>query len=89
VGSGCRCSTSSLHEEQIADGDRLVAVRAGATGTDPTAEDAAIRAALLAEVADLAGRALVDGGRSWRAGWDRDDRRDRLAGSPGGLTAAI
>ena len=85
----CRCSTSSLSEEQIADGDRLVAVRAGSTWSDPTAEAAAVRAALLTEVADLAGWARIDGGRAGRAGWDRDDRSDLLAGAPGGLTAAI
>ena len=58
-------ATSVSDADEIGQGDRLVAVWAGTTGADPAAEDAAARAALLAEVADLAGWALVDGGRAW------------------------
>jgi len=76
-------------DEEIADGDRLGAVGARSAGSDSTAEGVAIRAVLLAEEAGLAGRAYIDGGRSWRPVGDGEDRRDRLAGSPGGLTAGI
>ena len=82
-------ATSVSCEEQIADGDRLVAVRAGTTGTDPTAEGVAVRAALVTEGAGLAGRALVDDGQTRRAERDGHEWSDRLAAAPGGLTAGI
>ena len=64
-------------------------MRASTSGADASAEQVALRAALVAEVAGLAGRALVDGDRAWRAWRDGGDRSDRLAGAPGGLTAGI
>ena len=82
-------ATSGVIDEEIADGDRLGAVGARAAGSDPTAAGVAIRAGLLAEGARLAGRALGDGGRAWRARSEGEDRSDRLTGSPGGLTAGI
>jgi hypothetical protein len=82
-------ATSIFGADEIGQRDRLVAVRAGTAGTNATAEDCAIWAALLAEVARLADWALVDGGRAWRAGWGRDERSERLAGAPGSLTAGI
>jgi hypothetical protein len=56
-------ATSFSGGEQIADGDRLVAVGAGATRTEPPGEGVAVRAALLAEEASVADRANVD--RGW------------------------
>ncbi len=47
-------------EEQFVEGDGLLAVWAGAAGPDPGAEDVAVLAALLADVAGVAGWALVD-----------------------------
>src|SRR4051794_32124188 len=67
----------------------FIAMRAGTSGADASAEQVALRAALLAEVAGFAGRALVDDDRAWRALWDRNDRRDRLACSPSRLPAGI
>ncbi|HVE68193.1 MAG TPA: winged helix-turn-helix domain-containing protein, partial [Solirubrobacteraceae bacterium] len=49
--------------KQVSERDRLVAVRAGATRADAAAEDAAVEAPLLAEVACVAGRAGIDDGR--------------------------
>src|SRR6266540_5398510 len=74
---------------EVHEGHGFVAVRAGTSGADASAEQVALRAALLAEVAGLAGRALIDGGRSSSAWSEGDDRSDRLAGSPGRLTAGI
>src|SRR5687767_15235829 len=62
---GSARATSVSREEQIADGDRLVAVWARATGPDATPEEAAVGAALATERSGLAGRALVDGDRAW------------------------
>ena len=78
-----------LKAEQLGEGDGIVAVRAEPAKTEATAEDVAVGATLLSEEPGLAGWALVDGGRAWRAGWDRNDRSNRLAGAPGRLTAAI
>ena len=50
--------------KQVSERDRLVAVRAGTARADAAAEDAAVEAPLLAEVARVAGRAGIDGGRS-------------------------
>ena len=51
--------------DELSKCDRFVAVRAQSSWTNPFAKSLAIRAALLAEVAGLAGWALVDGGRAW------------------------
>src|SRR6266568_2375417 len=54
---------------EVADGNSLVAVRAGPAGADTAAEGSAVVAALPAEVAGLAGRTLVHGAlsrRRWR-----------------------
>ena len=59
------CATSVSSADEIGQRDRLIAVRAGTTGANPTAEDAAVRAALLAQGAGVADRALVDGERAW------------------------
>jgi hypothetical protein len=61
-----RWGSTSLrrNRQQIGDRDRLVAVWAGTARTDAAAEDAAVVAALLAEVARVAGRASVDGRRA-------------------------
>src|SRR3954463_13775668 len=50
--------------DEVDEGDGFVAVRAGTSGADASAEQVAVRAALGAEVAGLAGRALVDGDRA-------------------------
>jgi hypothetical protein len=61
---GCRSGRGgrgrSGRPEQVLEGHRLEAVRARAAGADPPAEDPALGAALLSEVALLAERALVD-----------------------------
>ena len=75
-------------EEQIADDDRLVAVRARTTWTEPTGEGVAVRAALLAEVASVAVRADVDRGWARRAVGDWW-QCGGMATTPGGLTAGI
>src|SRR5436305_15117664 len=67
VGSVHRRTTSVSGGKQIANGDGLVAVRAGTTRTEPTGEGVAVGAALVAEVASVAGRAGVDGGWARRA----------------------
>ena len=81
-------ATSVSGGEQIAHGDGLVAVWAGTTRTEPTGEGVAVRAALLAEEASVAGRADVDGGRARRAIGDRRQRRG-MATAPGSLTAGV
>ena len=50
-----------LNAEQLGEGDGIVAVRAETAKTEATAEDVAVRAALVTEEAGLAGWALVDG----------------------------
>jgi hypothetical protein len=50
-----------LQVQEIAEEDRLLAVGARTAEADHPAEAVAVRAALLAEVAGLALRALVDG----------------------------
>ena len=55
AGLAGRDGTSVAGSEEVGDGDRLVAVWAGTTRSNPSAEDAAVRAALVAEVAGLAG----------------------------------
>src|SRR5260370_33703728 len=84
---------SGCDDGEIADGDGLVAVRAVPAGPDAPAKGSAVVAALPAEVAGLAGRALVHGALS------RGPRRDgelgggRRAGggggAPGGLPASV
>ena len=64
MGSGRGCGTSGATDEEIGQGDRLVAVWARATRTEPTGAGVAVRAALLAEEASVADRASVDGGRA-------------------------
>jgi hypothetical protein len=62
-----------LDVNEIGEGDGLVAVRAEPAGPgQATAEDAAVGAALATEVAGLAQRALVDGGRLGRASQEED-----------------
>ncbi len=56
-----------LKAEQIGEGDGVVAVWAGTAEAEATAEDVAVRAALLAEEARLAGRAFIDGADDERA----------------------
>ena len=48
--------------QQIADSDRLVTVRTGATWTDPPTEHAAVLAPLFPDVPRLAGWAFIDNG---------------------------
>ncbi len=52
----------------------------------PAAEDAAVRAALLAKVAGITGWALVHRCRRWRAQWDRH-LRGGVTPPPSGLAA--
>jgi len=84
-------ATSVADDEEIADGDRLVAVWAEPAGSKSTGEGVAVRAALVAERAGLAGRALVDRGRRWRLRreQDRGHQLAGVAGSPGGLAAGV
>jgi len=86
MGSVRGCGTSGATDEEIGHGDRLVAVRAGTTRTEPTGEGVAVRAALLAEEASVAGRAEVDGDRARRAVGDRR-QREGMATAPGSLAA--
>ena len=58
---GWPVGASDLQVQEIAEQDGLLAVGARASEADHTAEVVAIRAALLAEVASLAGWAFVDG----------------------------
>lgn len=81
-----RLSHVALSGEQIRQGDGFVAVWAGATGTDPSAELVAVGAALLAQEARTAGWALVDGPRAWYTGRKGGQCRG-MAASPGGLAA--
>src|SRR6266545_3294704 len=83
--------TSRRVVEEIGDGDGLVARWAEPTGANPSAEGVAVRAALLAERAGLAGGALVDGGRPWCARREQDRGQPLLgvADPPGSLTAGI
>jgi hypothetical protein len=77
--------------DEVVDGDGLVAVGAGAAGSDAVAEGSAVVAALLAEVACLAVGALVDGGFPGRLPWWREccrcGCRGGVAVPPGGLAA--
>ncbi len=58
----CDCGVGELVEvEEVADGDRLVAARAGPAGTEATAPGVAVVASLLAEEAGVAARACVHG----------------------------
>lgn len=55
---------TSFHDrwEQVGDGHGFIAVWAEPARSDAAAEDAAVRAPLLAQVARFARRAFVDGG---------------------------
>ena len=79
---GNRASASS---DEILIRDRFVAVRTRASWADLAAEDVALRAAANAEIALLAPRAFVDGGR--RAG--AFSRRARLTDAPVRLFAGV
>src|SRR6266568_3313396 len=77
---------------EVADGNSLVAVRAGPAGADTAAEGSAVVAALPAEVAGLAGRTLVHGAlsrRRWRGQTCGQRPGDRVAAAPAGLAARI
>ena len=76
--------------DQVCDGDRLVAVRAGSAGADAAAECAAVGAALLAEEALPAAGALVDGVLAAGPG-GRDDNGGRVlvAAPERGLAAPV
>jgi hypothetical protein len=67
---------------EIGDGDRFVAMWTRTSGTDATAESAAIGAILFTEVARRTGGALVHRAWSWRALGDR--RQWRGASAPPG-----
>src|SRR6266568_2262853 len=76
---------------EVADGNSLVAVRAGPAGADTAAEGSAVVAALPAEVAGLAGRTLVHGAlsrRRWR-GQTCGQRPGDRAAAAAGLAARI
>ena len=85
------CARCRVLIGDVADGDGLVAVGAQAAEVDADAGSVAFVAPLLAEVADAAFGALVDGdAASGGAWWQRDDRWGCLvmvAGAPGGLAA--
>lgn len=73
---------------EVGQRDGLVAMRAGTAGTDAAAEQLAVVAPLLAQVAGTAPRALVDGCEAWRSGgylW----RCGRVALAPGRLPARV
>src|SRR5487761_1670871 len=76
---------------EVADGNSLVAVRAGPAGSDTAAEDSAVVAALPAEVAGLAGRALIHGVVSGRQCGGQPGSHGLRAGvaAPAGLAAGI
>ena len=61
---GCGGTSLRQNRQQIGDRDRLVAMWAGPTRADAAAEDAAVVAALLAEIACVASWAGVDGRRA-------------------------
>src|SRR5262249_34432048 len=69
----------------IRDGDGFPAVGARSAGTDAPAEQATVRAALLAPGARPTGRALVNRGRAGCPQRGREDRGTGLAAAPGGL----
>ena len=54
-------SVGHLLGEDLGDEDEVVAVGARTTEAKTTAEEVAVRAATFSEVANLAGRALIDG----------------------------
>src|SRR5487761_1613047 len=77
---------------EVADGNSLVVVRAGPAGSDTAAEDSAVVAALPAEVAGLAGRALIHGVVSGRQCGGQPGSHGLRAGgaaAPAGLAAGI
>src|SRR6266536_5719641 len=83
------CRWGGVLVEDVADGDGLIAVWAESAEVDAHAGLVAVVAVLLAEVAGVAGGALVDGEvTSSGAGW-HDDGWSGLgvAGAPGGLAA--
>ncbi len=88
-GHGLKMSESPPEvRDEVNDGDRFVAVRARATGTDPAAEAQTVRAALLTEEASQADRTFINDGSPGQTGRERRERSG-LTSSPGGLTAGV
>src|SRR2546423_4113306 len=83
------CRWCGVLVEDVADRDGRVAVWAECAVVDTYAGLVAVVAVLLAEVAGVAFRALVDGDVSLSGAGGHDDGRFRLgvAGAPGGLAA--
>src|SRR5438445_4138145 len=78
--------TSFRSKQQVRQQDGLVAVRTRCAWPGAPAEDPAIGAALLAEIPGVAGRTLVDGGRSGDATGDAGQGRP-VPAAPGRLAA--
>jgi hypothetical protein len=86
----CRRSKLSRLFDDVADRDGLITVGARAAEVKAGAGGVAVGAPLLAEVAGVAARALVDGDVPPAGGrWDGGGSGSRLwvAGTPGGLAA--
>jgi hypothetical protein len=86
-GSGWSAAGGVLFDE-VADRDRFVAVGAQAAEVDPGAGAVAVVAPLLAQVAAVAGGAVVDGAvAAWRSGRDDDGSGGAVSRAPGRLPA--
>src|SRR5215211_6726480 len=83
------CRWGGVLVEDVADGDGFVAVWAESAEVDALAGAVAVVAVLLAEVADFAGGALVDGVVTSSGGGRHGDVGGGVggAGAPGGLAA--
>jgi hypothetical protein len=89
-GATRRRSWGRLDVDEVGEGDGLIAVRTEAAGTgQAAAEDAAVGAALAAEVAGLAPRTLIDGGGLGGPAQEEDlDLVGRLVAEPEAALAA-